>query len=49
MRKGEPIWRETGNGYGVTLVATDAGLAAIGIAPEDGDSGPTSADTAPSA
>ena len=35
MRKGEPIWRKTGDGHGVTLVATDAGLAAIGIAPED--------------
>ena len=31
MRKGEPVWRETGDGHGVTLVATDAGLAAIGI------------------
>ncbi len=34
MRKGEPVWRETGDGHGVTLVATNAGLAAIGIAPE---------------
>ncbi len=34
MRKGEPMWRETGNGHGVTLVATDAGLAAIGIEPD---------------
>jgi hypothetical protein len=25
MRKGEPVWRETGDGHGVTLVATDAG------------------------
>lgn len=33
-RKGEPMWRETGDGNGVTLVATDAGLAAIGIAPK---------------
>ena len=31
MRNGEPVWRETGDGHGVTLVATDAGLAAIGI------------------
>ncbi len=31
MRKGEPVWRETGDGHGVTLIATDAGLAAIGI------------------
>ena len=34
-RKGEPLWRETGDGHGVTLIATDAGLAAIGIEPED--------------
>jgi hypothetical protein len=34
MRKGEIVWRETGDGHGVTLVATDAGLAAIGIEPE---------------
>jgi hypothetical protein len=32
LRKGEPVWRETGDGHGVTLVATDAGLAAIGPA-----------------
>lgn len=32
LRKGEPVWRETGDGHGTTLVATDAGLAAIGIA-----------------
>lgn len=31
LRKGEPIWRETGDGHGVTLVATDAGLATIGV------------------
>lgn len=31
MRNGEPVWRETGDGHGVTLVATGAGLAAIGI------------------
>ncbi len=34
MHKGEPVWRETGDGHGVTLVATDAGLAAIGIEPD---------------
>jgi hypothetical protein len=47
MRKGEPVWRETGDGHGVTLVATDAGLAAIGIEPEGSDSAPTGADAAP--
>ena len=31
MRRGEPVWRETGDGHGVTLIATDAGLIAIGI------------------
>jgi hypothetical protein len=35
MRKGEPVWRETGDGHGVTLVGTIAGLAAIGIEAED--------------
>ena len=35
LRKSEPVWRETGDGHGTTLVATDAGLAAIGIEPED--------------
>ncbi len=48
-RKGEPVWRETGDGHGVTLVATDAGLAAVGIEPETNDSAATGADEAPSA
>lgn len=39
------MWRETGDGHGTTLVATDTGLAAIGIEPDDA---PTSADEAPS-
>lgn len=33
IRRGEPVWRETGDGHGSTLVATVAGLAAVGIAP----------------
>ncbi|MCK0171396.1 DUF3489 domain-containing protein [Aliiroseovarius sp. S1123] len=33
LRRGEPFWRETGDGHGTTLVATEAGLAAIGIEP----------------
>ncbi|PJN96640.1 hypothetical protein CNY89_01340 [Amaricoccus sp. HAR-UPW-R2A-40] len=48
LRKGEPVWRETGDGHGVTLVATDAGLAAIGIEPEGANTtpvGPTDAPT----
>ena len=32
-KKGEPFWRETGDGCGTTLVATSAGLAAIGVDP----------------
>ena len=43
MRNGEPIWRETGDGHGVTLVATDAGLSAIGIEPEDANPAPAGA------
>lgn len=31
LRWGEPLWRETGDGHGTTLVVTDAGLLAIGI------------------
>ena len=47
LRKGEPMWRETGDGHGVTLVATDAGLAAIGIETEDANPAPVGADDAP--
>lgn len=35
LRNSEPVWRETDDGHGTTLVATDAGLAAIGIEPKD--------------
>lgn len=31
--KGEPLWRETGDGHGTTLIATEVGLEAIGIEP----------------
>ena len=47
MRNGEPVWRETGDGHGVTLVATDAGLAAIGIEHDDADAAPVGATDAP--
>jgi len=47
VRKGEPVWRETGDGHGVTLVATDAGLAAIGIEPEDANLAHAGATNAP--
>ena len=33
LRRSEPLWRETGDGHGTTLVVTDAGLLAIGIEP----------------
>ena len=33
LRRGEPLWRETGDGHGTTLIATEDGLAAIGIEP----------------
>ena len=47
--KGDPLWHEAGDGRGMTLVVTDAGLAAIGIELEAADSAPTAADEAPSA
>jgi len=47
LRKGEPMWRETGDGHGLTLVATNAGLAAIGIEPEDANPAPAGATVAP--
>ena len=43
------IWRNDAEGRAILLHITDAGLAAIGIEPEGGDSAPTCADTAPSA
>jgi hypothetical protein len=42
-RIGEPIWRETGDGHGVTLAITSHGLAAIDIEPEAGGNAPTGA------
>ena len=33
-RKGEPVWRETGDGHGTTLVITDTGLEAVGVKPD---------------
>lgn len=46
MRKGELLWRET-DGHGVTLIATAAGLAAIGIKPEDANTAPAGATESP--
>lgn len=33
--RSDPVWRETGDGHGMTLIVTDAGLAAIGVEPEE--------------
>jgi hypothetical protein len=33
LRRSDPVWRETGDGHGTTLIATEAGLAAVGIEP----------------
>ncbi len=43
------IWRNDEDGCAILLHITDAGLAAIGIEPEGGDSAPEGADEAPSA
>jgi len=47
LRRGEPVWRETGDGHGTTLIATEAGLAAIGIEPDDAHTAPAGALGAP--
>jgi hypothetical protein len=43
------IWRNDEDERAILLHITDAGLAAIGVEPEGGDSAPTGADEAPSA
>ena len=43
------IWRNDEDGNAILLHITDAGLAAIGVEPESGDSAPTGADEAPNA
>ncbi|RYH05915.1 DUF3489 domain-containing protein [Tropicimonas sp. IMCC6043] len=35
IARGEPLWWETGDGCGTTLIATEAGLAAIGLSPAE--------------
>lgn len=45
-KRGEPVWRETGDGHGVTLVATDAAFAALGIVGETGSDGVSEEDAA---
>ena len=43
------IWRNDEDGRAILLHIPDAGLAAIGIEPDGGDSAPTSSDSAPGA
>ena len=43
LRKGEPVWRATGDSHGTTLVAADAGLSAIGIEPDNANTAPEDA------
>ena len=43
------IWHNDEDGRAILLHITDAGLAAIGIEPDGGDSAPTSSDSAPGA
>lgn len=43
------IWRNDEDGRAILLQITNAGLAAIGVEPESGDSAPTGADEAPNA
>ena len=33
LRRNGPLWRETGDGHGTTLMITEAGLLAIGLEP----------------
>jgi hypothetical protein len=42
--RGDPIWRETDDGHGTTLVLTEHAFAALGIAPDD-TSGPDAPQT----
>ncbi|PRY19759.1 uncharacterized protein DUF3489 [Aliiruegeria haliotis] len=35
ITRGETLWRETGDGHGLTLIATEAGLAAVELSPAE--------------
>ncbi len=48
-RPGDPVWRETGDGEALTLVATDAALAAIGVEPDSAPEAAEEAQAAPAA
>jgi len=49
IRKGEPTWRKTGDGHGITLVITDAGHQAIGVETETSQPEPEQAKPKPRA
>src|SRR5690625_4248354 len=49
LRDGERVWRETGDGHAVTLLITEAGLAAIGVERESASDAPVGAEETPSA
>ncbi|MGE3703397.1 MAG: DUF3489 domain-containing protein [Hyphomicrobiaceae bacterium] len=38
-KRGDPVWRKTGDAHGFTLAITDAALTALGIEPEPGPAG----------
>jgi hypothetical protein len=46
---GDPVWRETGDGHCVTLIITDAGLAAIGVEPHNAPQSATHGEETPEA
>lgn len=48
-KPGDPIWRKTGDGHGVTLIITDAGLAAIDVEPDNAPQSATSGEETPEA
>ncbi|MCF6317562.1 MAG: DUF3489 domain-containing protein [Marinosulfonomonas sp.] len=49
IRRGEPTWRKTGDGHGITLVITGAGLEAIGVEPVASEPDPAQAKPKPRA
>lgn len=49
LRSGELVWRRTGDGRAVTLIISDAGLAAIGVERESASGTPVGAGETPSA
>jgi hypothetical protein len=43
-KRGDPVWRDTGDGHGVTLVATEAAFRALGIEAEEAPGAPDTAE-----